>query len=289
MNVEKLPLVSVLMTAFNREKYIAEAIESVLKSTYSNFELIIVDDCSMDDTVAIARRFAIKDDRIQLHVNEKNLDQFPNRNKAAGFAKGELIMSVDSDDTIKSDAIEYIVKQFENFPDAQFALIYGQNDIKVPTSFQPEESIKKHFYSNNHLLVGPGGTIIKTDFFKRIGGFPTVYGPAGDCFYNIKAAANGEVILFPYIFFNYRIHGEQEFFKKDSYLYNGYRYLEDVLQLPEIPLSLQEKKKLLATNKRNFLFNSLVYFISTGELKTILHAYKLARIRIKDIWSAIFI
>ena len=59
------PLVSVLMTAYNREKYIAEAIESVLASTYKNFELIIVDDCSKDKTVEIARRYAKKDQRIK--------------------------------------------------------------------------------------------------------------------------------------------------------------------------------------------------------------------------------
>ena len=53
------PLVSVLMTAYNREKYIAEAIESVLASTCKNFELIIVDDCSADNTVAIARGYEI--------------------------------------------------------------------------------------------------------------------------------------------------------------------------------------------------------------------------------------
>ena len=51
------PLVSVLMTAFNRELYIAEAIQSVLDSTFKDFELIIVDDCSSDDTNKIARQF----------------------------------------------------------------------------------------------------------------------------------------------------------------------------------------------------------------------------------------
>lgn len=285
---EETQLVSVLMTAFNREKYIAEAIQSVLNSTYTNFELIIVDDCSTDRTVEIAKTFAVKDSRISLYVNQKNLDQFPNRNRAAAFAKGELIVTVDSDDTIKPDALEYIVKQFNHFPNAQFALIYGQDDIKFPTAFEPEESIRKHFYKSNHLLVGPGGTVIKADFFKKIGGFPISYGPAGDCFYNLKAAANCQIILLPYIFFNYRIHGEQEFFKKDSYLYNGYRYLEDALRLPEMPLSNQEKKKLLARNKRKFLLNSLIYFKNTGQLTTTVRAYKLAKVGIKQIWSAIF-
>ena len=55
--MDSQPLVSILMTAYNREKYIAEAIESVLASTYKNFELIIVDDCSKDGTVAIAKTY----------------------------------------------------------------------------------------------------------------------------------------------------------------------------------------------------------------------------------------
>jgi glycosyltransferase involved in cell wall biosynthesis len=66
------PLVSVLMTSYNREKYIGEAIESVLESTYNNFELIIVDDCSTDNTVKIAKSFAEKDARVKVFCNDKN-------------------------------------------------------------------------------------------------------------------------------------------------------------------------------------------------------------------------
>ena len=63
------PLVSVLMTAYNREKYISEAIESVLSSTFKNFELIIVDDGSVDNTVKIARGYELKDSRIKVFTN----------------------------------------------------------------------------------------------------------------------------------------------------------------------------------------------------------------------------
>lgn len=275
------------MTAYNRENFIAEAIQSVLNSSYKNFELIIIDDCSTDNSLKIAQQFAYKDNRIKLIKNSTNLSQFPNRNKAAGFAKGELIVNVDSDDTIKSDAVEYIVKQFNRFPTAQFALIYGQDDIKVATLFQPEESIRKHFYKSNHLLVGPGGTVIKTDFFKKIGGFPIDYGPAGDCFYNIKAASNAEVILLPYIYFNYRIHGNQEFFRKDNYLYNSYRYLEDVLRLPELPLTAQERTNFSIKNKRDFLLNSFLYLKDTYKFRQTFKAYKLAGFGMKDLFVAL--
>jgi glycosyltransferase involved in cell wall biosynthesis len=85
----EFPLVSVLMTAYNRENYIVEAIESVLSSTYTNFELIVVDDGSTDNTVNIARGYAHKDDRIKVYVNTKNLGDYANRNNAAKKAKGE--------------------------------------------------------------------------------------------------------------------------------------------------------------------------------------------------------
>src|SRR5665647_2829415 len=93
-------LVSVLMTAYNREKYNEEAIESVLTSSYNNWELIIVDDCSKDSTVDIAEKYARLDKRVHVYKNERNLGQFGNRNKAASYAKGVYLKYVDSDDII---------------------------------------------------------------------------------------------------------------------------------------------------------------------------------------------
>src|SRR5258708_39815278 len=96
------PLVSILMTAYNREKYIAEAIESVLTSSYTNFELIIVDDCSTDNTLTIAKSYEKNDARIKVYLNEKNLKDYPNRNRAASHAKGKYIKYLDYDDKINN-------------------------------------------------------------------------------------------------------------------------------------------------------------------------------------------
>ncbi len=275
-------LVSVIMTAYNREVFIAEAIESVLASVYPHFELIIVDDCSSDNTVIIARKFEAIDSRVKVYVNEKNLNQFPNRNRAAGYANGELLMNVDSDDTMKPDAIEYIVAQFKKFPDAKFATIYGQHDVKETVCLSPEENIRKHFFKSDHLHVGPGGTVIRRDYFYEIGGFPECYGPAGDSFYNIKAAANGDTLLLPYFYYNYRIHGNQELDRKESYLLNNYLYFQDAVVLPELPLSAAERKKLLAISKKKFLINILVYYKETKDIKRIREAWKRAGFGIKE-------
>src|SRR5580700_5016235 len=90
------PKVSVVVTAYNREKYIAHAIESVLAQTFTDFELIVVDDCSRDNTAAIARSYE-SDPRVRVYVNERNLGQFPNRNRAATYARGEFLKPHDSD------------------------------------------------------------------------------------------------------------------------------------------------------------------------------------------------
>jgi len=88
------------MPAYNREQYVGEEIESVLSSTYRDFELIIADDCSTDSTVDIVRQYERSDDRITLIISETNLGDDPNRNCAASHAKGEYLKYVDSDDVI---------------------------------------------------------------------------------------------------------------------------------------------------------------------------------------------
>ena len=92
--------ISVLMTCFNRENYISESIQSVLDSSYSNFELIIVDDCSMDNSFNIANEFAIKDNRIKVFKNSKNLGDYGNRNNAVKKSNYDFFTFVDSDDLI---------------------------------------------------------------------------------------------------------------------------------------------------------------------------------------------
>ena len=77
------PIVSVLMGAFNRAPLIAPAIESVLAQRFADFELIIVDDRSTDDTLAIARRYERLDGRVRVFVNDRNLGDYPNRNRAS--------------------------------------------------------------------------------------------------------------------------------------------------------------------------------------------------------------
>src|SRR5258706_11542994 len=135
------PLVSILMTVYNREKYIASAIESVIQLQYNNWELIICDDCSIDNSMAIAKQYEGKDKRIRVYKNEVNLGDYPNRNRAASFAKGKYIKFLDSDDLIYPHGLDVMVNAMEQFTEAAFALSHTRpEDIKpYPFMLTPHE------------------------------------------------------------------------------------------------------------------------------------------------------
>lgn len=91
-------LVSIVMPSYNSATYIAETITSVRAQTYGDWELLVVDDCSQDDTVKVVKAMAAEDDRIQVFVNERNLGAACSRNKALREAKGDWVAFLDSDD-----------------------------------------------------------------------------------------------------------------------------------------------------------------------------------------------
>ena len=111
-------LLSVIITSYNREDFIAEAIDSVLSSVYKDFELIICDDGSLDRTVEIINSYAQKDDRIKIFISEQNRGQFANRNMAASFAKGKYIKFLDSDDIIYPYSLQIMLDAMLKFPEA---------------------------------------------------------------------------------------------------------------------------------------------------------------------------
>ena len=116
----KAPLVSIIMPAYNCERYIAEAITSVINQTYPNLELIVIDDSSQDNTANIVKKLALKDMRINLYQNERNMGVSKTRNKGIEIAKGEWIAFLDSDDCWTSDKLEKQMEFIKAHPNALF-------------------------------------------------------------------------------------------------------------------------------------------------------------------------
>jgi len=257
-------LVSVIVTSYNRDAFIAETIESILTSTYGNYEVIIVDDCSTDNTVAIARKFE-SDRRVSVHVNEKNLGQFKNRNHAAMLAKGKYIKYCDSDDLIYPWTLEYCVSMMEKYPAAGIGFIYLKGEVDKEYLL-PEETIKLNFFRSTILNIGPSGTILNTEFFMRSGMYEDKYGVPSDMFFNLRMAAMFPSVLLKKDFFYYRIHSGQELSNKYSYVQHNYRYLRDIFKLPAFPLNDRQKKYLLRRQAFWYVKDFFVYIKNTGKV-----------------------
>lgn len=102
-------LVSIIMPSYNTERFISESIQSVLNQTYTEWELLIVDDCSLDNTDEVVKPF-LKDTRIRYLKNERNVGAAVSRNKALREAKGKWIAFLDSDDLWLPEKLEKQIK-----------------------------------------------------------------------------------------------------------------------------------------------------------------------------------
>ena len=121
-----LPLVSVIMPCYNAERYIAQSIESVLAQTYTNWELLITDDCSTDNSVNIAQKYCLQDNRINLLVPDEHHGVSVTRNLSISRSQGHLIAFLDSDDVWKSDKLE---KQVGYMLEHDIAFTYSSYEL----------------------------------------------------------------------------------------------------------------------------------------------------------------
>ncbi|HFU4376843.1 TPA: glycosyltransferase family 2 protein [Streptococcus suis] len=106
-----MPKVSIIIPVYNTEQYIGECIESILKQTLTDIELILIDDCSTDHSLTVLKSYADKDQRIRLVESAVNTGVGEARNKGIELATGEYIAFVDSDDFVKEDMFEKLYAQ----------------------------------------------------------------------------------------------------------------------------------------------------------------------------------
>jgi glycosyltransferase involved in cell wall biosynthesis len=264
MQTEK-PLVSVLMTTYNREKYLAQAVESVLASTYENFELIIVDDQSKDRSLAIASEYAEKDPRVKAVLNEKNLGDYPNRNKAASLASGKYLKYVDADDLIYPTGLQVLVNGMEQFPEAGFGLgSLPQDKFRIfPFMLTPEDAYKRHYFKEQLFHKAPLSAIIRKDVFNSVGGF-TGRRYLGDFEMWHILAAKHPVVLMPHGVVWYREHEEQEMQNNRTDFTIPFKYLqcaEEMINRKECPLSAGDRAKAL----QKIHWNQARYILGVGK------------------------
>lgn len=151
------PLISIIMTSYNASEFIADAIESIISQTYENWELLVADDCSTDNTRQIISANANRESRIIVSHNSENLHYLKTRNRLFKLAKGAFVTLLDADDLMVSTRLEKQLAFMINNPDLAvcgcFVSYIDQkgNPIEVEKPFPPTdyESIKNYFPKSN--------------------------------------------------------------------------------------------------------------------------------------------
>ncbi len=291
MDNKDTPLVSVLMTAYNRELFITEAIESVLASSYTNFELIVVDDCSTDRTASMARRQVDFDKRVTLYINEQNLGDYHNRNKAASYAKGKYLKYLDSDDVMYPWCLEAMVQCMEKFPAAGFGVCayhHGSPD-PYPYMLDPFRSYKGFFYENKYFLMGPSGAIIRRKTFEQFGGF-TGEKYIGDTDLWLRIGARFGVVILPMDLIWWRQHPGQQMLEemKDRSVRN-LRYVRsrDLVKHEDCPLGPVERKAVLKNLANVRMRDILLRFFKTLNIVELYRSMRQCKFSVLDFYKAL--
>jgi glycosyltransferase involved in cell wall biosynthesis len=219
----------------------------VLASTFRDFELIIVDDCSSDRTFEIAKAFVAKDDRVKVYLNNKNLGDYPNRNKAASYARGKYIKYVDADDFIYPNGLEIIVNQMEKFPEASVGLFsLPQNKQRpFPVLLSPEQAYEYNFFGQGLFHKAPLSAIIRSDAFEEIGGFKSDRMTGDfDLWHRMSQKFNFLLIQDHIVW--YREHDSQESNSISQFEFNYSRIEREYILDQKSPLTLQQRKLIIS-------------------------------------------
>ncbi len=179
----KDPKVTVLMPVYNGQKYLRPAIESILNQTYKDFEFLIINDGSKDNSLDIIKRYADKDSRIRL-ITRPNKGLVATLNEGLAKARGEYIARMDCDDISLKKRLKTEVDYLDSHPDvglvgSNYSIIDGRGKVLVSTNvFTHPDDLKLCLVTCNQY--GHGSVMIKRSVLKQVGNYDKSVGHLED-------------------------------------------------------------------------------------------------------------
>ena len=205
------PKISVLMPAYNAEKYIAESIESILNQTFTDFELIIVDDASKDSTWEIINRYSEKDTRIKAYRNEENIGVTKNRNSLIKKALGDYVAWQDADDISHPSRLELQHNFMQDNNNigicGGYLEFFNQNGtIFIQKYDEKDVELRKKIF--RYSPVSQGVSMIRKNVFLFTGLYNEQLDQAEDLEMTFRIGSRYEFANIPLILLKYRKHTE---------------------------------------------------------------------------------
>jgi glycosyltransferase involved in cell wall biosynthesis len=221
------PKVSICIPTYNYAHYITDAIESVISQTLRDFELIIIDDCSTDNTVEIVKKYLTLDARIKLYNNIKNIGLENNFNRCIELASGKYVKVMCADDLLEPTCIGKSVKLLEEHPSASLLSCSRQvvtSDLlpirilsfSVKSEFLSGHSVIRKCLFHGNLIGEPTATLFKKENATR--GFRTEYKQLLDLEMWLHLLEKGDFLFIPEALCKFRRHeGQRTRFNTKNY------------------------------------------------------------------------
>jgi len=227
-------MISVVMPAYNSAQYIAAAIESILNQTYADFELLVIDDGSTDNTLEIVKHYAAQDSRIRL-IQQQNAGVGAARNNGLHAAQYAWIALLDSDDIALADRLEKQVASIKSDPEvvvwSSAVRHMGANGVISDDVKEVGPSSKAKFYelykAGKLIYIATTAATFRKDIALELGGFDVRFKSAGDTEFWDRMASRGPMVGVTEPLVLYRVHTGGIMAKRWSELYRNTRYLEE--------------------------------------------------------------
>ena len=257
------PLATVAMVTYNSERYVADAIESVLSQSYENLELLICDDCSKDGTWDIVRSY--KDSRIRAFRNAGNLGEYPNRNQALQLARGDYLIYIDGDDILYPHGLEFMVRTLDVFPDSAMAMACPWTERYIyPVQLTPRQIYLARFLGQPVVAINFAHLLLRTAIAREVGGFDLRY-RMGDMYIQGRIAlTHACLVVSDGLAWWRRTPGQasEELLKDRWDSVEVLNYVEDFLLHPQCPLAPDEVELARANLYGGFI--RLVFHMAAG-------------------------
>jgi glycosyltransferase involved in cell wall biosynthesis len=203
------PLISVALPIFNGEAHLSEAVESILTQTFTNFELIIIDDGSTDNTLALLRRYEALDSRIIL-ISSENRGLVPSLNKAIDLARGEWFARMDHDDIAMPQRFEKQLQQLKKSKAdicGTWIKYFGDRNRHTLQCYESDDAIKVDMLFNSPFAHP--SVMMRTSFLKELK-YDESCEKAEDYDLWVRAVqSNWKMTNVPEVLLKYRIHAAQ--------------------------------------------------------------------------------
>lgn len=203
------PLFSILIANYNNGDFIEQAINSVLKQTYNNWELIIVDDSSTDNSIDIIEKYK-SNSKIKIYFNKINKGCGYSKNKCIDLSEGEIAGFLDSDDSLENNAIEIMVKN--HIKNKKCSLIYSSLNICDPnlnllfkSNFPQQIDVKSSYLNCKSGRISHFATF-KISYYKKTKGINPKFIRAVDQDLYLKLEEVGKLLFINEHLYNYRNH-----------------------------------------------------------------------------------